>query len=42
LSLFDDRAVRGGILERCEEAGIALIAHSPLGGPRGRRPARAP
>ncbi|HEV8250180.1 MAG TPA: aldo/keto reductase, partial [Gaiellaceae bacterium] len=35
LSLFDDRAVRGGILERCEEAGIALIAHSPLGGPRG-------
>jgi diketogulonate reductase-like aldo/keto reductase len=39
LSVFDDRAIRGGVLERCEEAGIALIAHSPLGGPR-RRVAR--
>jgi len=34
LSPFDEAAVRGGVLERCEEAGIALIAHSPLGGPR--------
>jgi aryl-alcohol dehydrogenase-like predicted oxidoreductase len=34
LSVHDDRAVRGGILERCSEMGIALIAHSPLGGPR--------
>jgi aryl-alcohol dehydrogenase-like predicted oxidoreductase len=34
LSPFDDRALRGGVLDRCEEAGIALIAHSPLGGPR--------
>jgi aryl-alcohol dehydrogenase-like predicted oxidoreductase len=34
LSVYDDRAVRGGILERCAESGIALIAHSPLGGPR--------
>ncbi len=34
LSVYDDRAVRGGIVERCEELGIALIAHSPLGGPR--------
>ncbi len=34
LSLLDDRAVRGGVLERCEELGIALIAHSPLGGVR--------
>ena len=34
LSVFDDRAIRGGVLERCEEAEIALIAHSPLGGPR--------
>ena len=34
LSIYDDTAVRGGIVERCEEAGIALIAHSPLGGPR--------
>jgi aryl-alcohol dehydrogenase-like predicted oxidoreductase len=34
LSIYDDTAVRGGIVERCEEAGITLIAHSPLGGPR--------
>jgi aryl-alcohol dehydrogenase-like predicted oxidoreductase len=33
LSLVDDRALRGGIVERCEQAGIAVIAHSPLGGP---------
>jgi aryl-alcohol dehydrogenase-like predicted oxidoreductase/predicted kinase len=34
LSVYDDRALRGGIVERCEELGIAVIAHSPLGGPR--------
>jgi diketogulonate reductase-like aldo/keto reductase len=34
LSVFDDRALRGGVVERCVEAGIAVIAHSPLGGPR--------
>jgi aryl-alcohol dehydrogenase-like predicted oxidoreductase len=34
LSPYDDTAIRGGILERCAELGIALIAHSPLGGPR--------
>jgi aryl-alcohol dehydrogenase-like predicted oxidoreductase len=34
LSLVDDAALRGGVLERCVEAGIAVIAHSPLGGPR--------
>jgi aryl-alcohol dehydrogenase-like predicted oxidoreductase/predicted kinase len=34
LSVHDDRALRGGVLERCEEQGIAVIAHSPLGGPR--------
>ncbi|HKY24209.1 MAG TPA: aldo/keto reductase [Gaiella sp.] len=34
LSLLDDRALRGGLVERCDEARIALIAHSPLGGPR--------
>src|SRR5688572_28394379 len=34
LSPFDDRALRGGVVERCSEAGIAVIAHSPLGGPR--------
>jgi aryl-alcohol dehydrogenase-like predicted oxidoreductase len=30
----DDGALRGGIVERCGELGIAVIAHSPLGGPR--------
>ncbi len=34
LSVLDDRALRGGVVERCAELGIALIAHSPLGGPR--------
>jgi len=34
LSIHDDRALRGGVLELCSERGIALIAHSPLGGPR--------
>jgi predicted kinase len=34
LSPYDDRALRGGVVERCADAGIALIAHSPLGGPR--------
>ncbi|HEU6445426.1 MAG TPA: aldo/keto reductase [Gaiellaceae bacterium] len=34
LSPFDDRALRGGVVERCVERGLAVIAHSPLGGPR--------
>lgn len=34
LNPHDDHAIRGGILERCDELGIALIAHSPLGGPK--------
>jgi aryl-alcohol dehydrogenase-like predicted oxidoreductase/predicted kinase len=34
LSPFDDGALRGGVLERCVERGLALLAHSPLGGPR--------
>ena len=34
LSLDDDRELRGGVVERCAEMGIAVIAHSPLGGPR--------
>ena len=34
LSVVDDRAVRGGLIEFCAERGIAVIAHSPLGGPR--------
>ena len=44
LSVLDDSAVRGGLVEFCAERGIAVIAHSPLGGPRragrlARRPA---
>ena len=34
LSPFEDRALRGGVLDRCDELGLALIAHSPLGGPK--------
>ena len=34
LSVVDDAAVRGGLVARCGELGITLIAHSPLGGPR--------
>ena len=34
LSVYDDRALRGGVVERCDEIGVTLIAHSPLGGPR--------
>jgi aryl-alcohol dehydrogenase-like predicted oxidoreductase/predicted kinase len=34
LSVQDDRPLRGGIVERCTELGITVIAHSPLGGPR--------
>jgi aryl-alcohol dehydrogenase-like predicted oxidoreductase len=34
LNPFDDRALRGGMVERCDELGIALLAHSPLGGPK--------
>jgi hypothetical protein len=32
--VFDDTALRSGIVDRCAELGITLIAHSPLGGPR--------
>jgi hypothetical protein len=34
LSVLDDTALRSGIIDRCAELGITLIAHSPLGGPR--------
>lgn len=34
LSRFDDRALRGGVVARCEDLGIPLLAHSPFGGPR--------
>jgi diketogulonate reductase-like aldo/keto reductase/adenylate kinase family enzyme len=33
LSPFDDRSLRGGVVSRCTELGLAVIAHSPLGGP---------
>jgi aryl-alcohol dehydrogenase-like predicted oxidoreductase len=34
LGVVDDRALRGGVVDRCGELGVTLIAHSPLGGPR--------
>jgi aryl-alcohol dehydrogenase-like predicted oxidoreductase/adenylate kinase family enzyme len=34
VSPFDDRALRGGVVDRCSAAGITVIAHSPLGGPK--------
>ena len=34
LSAFDDSAVRAGLVDYCAARGIAVIAHSPLGGPR--------
>ena len=37
LSVFDDSALRGGLVDRCVELDIALIAHSSLGGPRRTR-----
>ena len=37
LGPFEDRALRGGVVDRCAETGIAVIAHSPLGGPRRAR-----
>ena len=34
LGPLDDRPLRAGLVERCADCGIAVIAHSPLGGPR--------
>jgi aryl-alcohol dehydrogenase-like predicted oxidoreductase len=34
ISPYDDRALRGGVVAGCADAGIAVVAHSPLGGPR--------
>jgi aryl-alcohol dehydrogenase-like predicted oxidoreductase/predicted kinase len=34
LNPFDVSPLRGGVLERCAELGLTVIAHSPLGGPR--------
>lgn len=32
LSVFDDRARRSGVLARCFELGVEVMAHTPLGG----------
>ena len=42
LSVYDDRALRGAVVERCAEAGVTVIAHSPLGGPRRAGGPRSP
>ena len=43
LSPFEDRALRGGVVARCAELGLTLVAHSPLGRPAPRRsPGRRP
>ena len=34
LNPFDNRALRGGVVELCDQREISVIAHSPLGGPR--------
>jgi hypothetical protein len=34
LSPNNDSAIRGGLVEQCAKQGIAVIAHSPLGGPK--------
>jgi aryl-alcohol dehydrogenase-like predicted oxidoreductase/predicted kinase len=34
LGPYDDRAVRGGLVEFCQRRGITVMAHSPLGGAR--------
>ena len=42
-SLLDDLPLRAGVVARARERGLALIAHSPLGGPgRARRLVAAP
>jgi aryl-alcohol dehydrogenase-like predicted oxidoreductase len=34
LGPYSDSALRGGLLEHCADLGIAVMAHSPFGGPR--------
>jgi aryl-alcohol dehydrogenase-like predicted oxidoreductase len=34
LGPYNDSALRGGLVEHCADLGIAVIAHSPFGGPR--------
>jgi aryl-alcohol dehydrogenase-like predicted oxidoreductase len=38
LSPLDDAALRAGVVARCVDRGLAVLAHAPLGGPR-RAPA---
>jgi aryl-alcohol dehydrogenase-like predicted oxidoreductase len=43
LSLWEDDALYGGLVEHCRERGVALLCHTPLGGPeRWRRRANHP
>ncbi len=43
LGAFDDASARGGVVAWCQERGIPVLAHSPLGGPaRAGRLARDP
>jgi aryl-alcohol dehydrogenase-like predicted oxidoreductase/histidinol phosphatase-like enzyme len=37
LGPLDDGAVRGGVVELARERGLRVLAHTPLGGARGRR-----
>jgi aryl-alcohol dehydrogenase-like predicted oxidoreductase len=42
-SVFDDGAERSGVLALAEERGLIVLAHTPLGGPKGaRRLSRVP
>ncbi|MFZ5439891.1 MAG: aldo/keto reductase, partial [Myxococcota bacterium] len=34
VSLLDDTAIRGGVVQRALEAGVPVLCHSPLGGPK--------
>jgi aryl-alcohol dehydrogenase-like predicted oxidoreductase len=33
LSPFEDKALQGGVVSRCIEKGLEILAHAPLGGP---------
>ncbi|MFK7986450.1 MAG: aldo/keto reductase [Sandaracinaceae bacterium] len=35
LSIYQDTSLRGGVLSLCREHGIPVLAHRPLGGPKG-------